>query len=352
MDACPQDAISIRDTLDAYNAVIDPQRCIDCGACTRVCQYHNPPVLSAPIAWYQGWASDAGIRSAGSSGGLAGALTESFLRTGGAVCSCVFESGRFVFRMARSQAEAATFAGSRYIKSEPSGIYRQVLQLLKENTPVLFIGLPCQCAGVRQFVGAAHSAGLYTVDLICHGSPSPKLLDAFLQQYGLDATMLQQPRFRHKGNFCFSDPGCRFSLSKTRDPYTLAFLNMLIYTENCYHCPYARIERVSDLTLGDSWGSKLPAQELKKGISLVSCQTQKGQQLLGQAALTLQPVELQTAIENNHQLQEPSPCPPGRKDFFLQLQKGRHFNALVRKNFPKQYLRQKVKGILYQLMRR
>lgn len=38
------------------------------------------------------------------------------------------------------------------------------------------------------------------------------------------------------------------------DKYTLAFLNSINYTENCYNCQYAKIERVSDLTIGDSWG--------------------------------------------------------------------------------------------------
>ena len=38
------------------------------------------------------------------------------------------------------------------------------------------------------------------------------------------------------------------------------------YTENCYSCRYASQSRVSDISLGDSWGSELSEEEKKKGI--------------------------------------------------------------------------------------
>ena len=60
--------------------------------------------------------------------------------------------------------------------------------------------------------------------------------------------------------------------------------------------------RVSDITLGDSWGSNLDIQEQRKGISLILNQTQKGKELLEQSELELMDVELNRAIEHNHQL--------------------------------------------------
>lgn len=38
---------------------------------------------------------------------------------------------------------------------------------------------------------------LYTVDLICHGSPSPKVLDMFLAQYDIDTPKLSDIQFRN-----------------------------------------------------------------------------------------------------------------------------------------------------------
>lgn len=37
--------------------------------------------------------------------------------------------------------------------------------------------------------------------------------------------------------------------------------------------------RAGDLTIGDSWGTEMTS-ELPKGVSLVLCQTKKGQELL------------------------------------------------------------------------
>lgn len=350
VDICPKGCISIADSLDAYNAVIDPQLCVDCGACTKVCQQNTPAVLHEPIGWYEGWAADPCVRSAGSSGGIAGALSLAFVNDGGAVCSCVFEEGEFCFRIARTSEEVAAFSGSKYIKSNPKGIYSQVKTLLKQDVPVLFIGLPCQCAAVKLFVGEKLQEGLHTADLICHGSPSPAILDAFLKKYGTTRQQLINPSFRKKSAYRFADNGRPYAPAGTRDRYLISFLNMLTFTENCHDCPYARRQRVSDLSLGDSWGSVLSQEEVQKGISLILCQTEKGRKLLDRADLVLQEADPEAAVASNHQLHHPSPRIAGREDFFRKLKDGAPFHKLVQKAFPKQCFRQQVKGLLFRLL--
>ena len=86
------------------------------------------------------------------------------------------------------------------------------------------------------------------------------------------------------------------------DFYTLSFLKGLTYTSNCYSCRFAQIKRVSDITLGDAWGSCLPDDQQRKGISMALCQTNKGKKLLHSADLVLYPFDISTAIESNHQL--------------------------------------------------
>ena len=56
----------------------------------------------------------------------------------------------------------------------------------------------------------------------------------------------------------------------------ISFLTALSDTENCYSCKDAQEKRPGDITLGDSWGTELPENEWKKGISLILCQTEKG----------------------------------------------------------------------------
>ena len=78
---------------------------------------------------------------------------------------------------------AQKFVGSKYVKSNPIGIYSKIEEHLKAKEKVLFIGLPCQVAGLKNYIKRLDKSfqdNLYTVDLICHGTPSPRLLEQFL----------------------------------------------------------------------------------------------------------------------------------------------------------------------------
>ena len=66
-----------------------------------------------------------------------------FIKSGGYVASCLFKNGDFVFEITNDLNEARCFAGSKYVKSNPTGIYKKINERLKTNK-VLFIGLPCQ----------------------------------------------------------------------------------------------------------------------------------------------------------------------------------------------------------------
>ena len=125
-----------------------------------------------------------------------------------------------------------------------------------------------------------------------------------------------------------------------------AFLYGLIYTENCYHCSYAGIERVSDITIGDSWGTEFDIYERKRGISLALCQTEKGLLLLKRCNLELYDVNIEKAVESNHQLREPFPMPTARNTFFYAVNKGVDFNDAVKKSIPKACFRLDMKNIL------
>ena len=345
VEVCPKSAITIKDELKHYNAIIG-NSCIDCGACQKVCQNNYPAECIEPQQWYQGWANDNNIRMNGSSGGFAMALAYGFVRNVGTVCSCAFVNGAFVFRFADTETELKKFAGSKYVKSNPQGIYKKVREKLKNGEKILFIGLPCQVSALRNCVGKNLSNGLYTIDLICHGTPSPKVLETFLQQHGYELNELKDVSFRSKGKFRVTGDYKSIAAQGTSDNYMISFLGSLTYTENCYNCQYAKLQRVSDLTLGDSWGSSLPNDEWKRGISLVLCQTDKGKELLEYADMHLEKVDLQNAIERNHQLNHPSVKPGKRNVFFEGLSKGKNFDYLVFQAFPKKCLKQMIKRIL------
>lgn len=346
INVCPKDAIEIKDTLDAYNAVIDTDKCINCDACHNVCPNNNSVEFKSPIKWYQGWTTDEELRKKCSSGGLATAISLAFVKNGGYVYSCVFENGEFTFKRAKTAKEVMAFTGSKYVKSNPSGVYKHIRDDLREGKRVLFIGLPCQVAAVKNYVGNKFQENLYTIDLICHGTPSPRLLEIFLSQYDKQLKSFSNISFRVKAKMQMHVDSKGIVTKGVSDKYTIAFLNGLTYTENCYTCSYAQKKRISDITLGDSWGSELPFEEKRNGISLVLIQTEKGLEILGKSDLVLETVDINKAIQNNHQLEHPSEKPKQRISFFRGIRGNKEFNSLVFHTYPKQCIRQNVKEML------
>lgn len=349
LSVCPKDAITIKDSVMQYNAVIDLDKCVGCDACHAVCQQNNPPVLSEPITWYQGWARDETIRSKGSSGGFAGAISKKFIENGGEVYSCVFESGDFIFRCASTVDELHRFAGSKYVKSNPESIYREIKSKLCDGNKILFIGLPCQVGALKNYVRNSNTDLLYTIDLICHGTPSPKLLEIFLNQYEYSLKSVKNIAFRNKERFQVCEGYKGIITNGVGDRYTMAFLHSLSYTENCYECKYARKRRVSDITLGDSWGSDIGGEEHAKGISLALCMTKKGDELVKNSNLHLEMVDLEKAIASNHQLQYASIKPKAYDSFCEGIKEGKNFNRLVTKSLPKVCFKQDIKRLLIKL---
>lgn len=121
---------------------------------------------------------------------------------------------------------------------------------------------------------------LYTIDLICHGSPSPQILSGFLHENNVDIQSISELKFRNKEGFGLQSGYKRISFDNESDLYTFAFLTSLDYTENCYSCRYATLDRVSDITLGDSWGSELEAEEQKKGNLINSLSNRKRKRII------------------------------------------------------------------------
>lgn len=342
VDICPNQAISVVDNMDHMNAVIDPHLCINCNACHTVCQYNNPPALKEPKKWLQGWGNER-TRSTSSSGGFGQEVMRAMLRSGGSVAACKFDSGEFKFELFDNESRISEFIGSKYVKSNPAGIYKAIKNRLKTGEKILFIGLPCQVSSLRNYV--KDDINLYTIDLICHGSPSVKLLQKAIKEYGYDLSKLKSISFRNSDKFAIETKPVRLVAKGVQDRYTLAFLMGICYTENCYTCRYAQVARVGDLTIGDSWGTEMKT-ELSKGVSLILCQTKKGQELLGMMNFCLFNVEMDKSINQNKQLQHPSSIPGGRTHFFEELQKGKKFNSAVMHAYPKACIKQNIKNLL------
>lgn len=347
LEMCKVGALSFNDNVEFSSVKIDEDKCVKCGACKRVCQVNQPLELMRPFYWKQGW-GDETTRNTSSSGGFASQIMKSFVSEKAYVCSCAFKDGEFRYLITNRMDELEQFKGSKYVKSNPEKIYGQIRELLKSGCRVLFIGLPCHVAALKAFLRGMYEDLLFSIDLICHGTPSETILKSFLDDCNFDIYRINKIAFREKNSFDIMVDAQYIVTKGTIDRYTLGFLRGLFYTENCYNCMYAQIDRISDLTLGDSWGTNLKDQE-KFGISLALCQTEKGKFLLENSNLSLFDVDLQNAIRENHQLGGPSKYPKEREVFFAALKKTKSVNKAVYKCYPKDCIKQKIKGYLIKM---
>ena len=345
--SCPKDAICLSTEFSGYSAVINTTKCVNCHRCEHVCQVHQRVDLLNPIKWYQGWSKDEHIRSTSASGGIATALVYDFIKNGGVVCCCVFKNGEFCFEIIEHVDFVTKIQGSKYVKSSLNSIYVDIKEILCARKKLLFIGLPCQVAAVKLYLGDQLQNNLYTIDLICHGTPIPSVLEAYLAQYGIQLDQLSSINFRSNNDFRLSSDEIKIGIPCVKDAYMISYLNGISYTENCYNCIYSRLLRNSDITLGDSWGSELSTEAQSKGISLILCQTQKGAELLIRADLVLKDVDIERAIVFNHQLSHPMMRPAKRAKFLASLTNNKKFNHIVFHCYPKQYFKQIVKSVIY-----
>ena len=114
-----------------------------------------------------------------SSGGIFILLCEYIISIGGIVCGALYDKN-FVVKhsFARTLDECKAFQDSKYV-SDIRGIYPKIKSILKSNIPVLFSGTPCQVAGLKLYLRKDYN-NLYTVDLVCHGVPSPLIFKDYL----------------------------------------------------------------------------------------------------------------------------------------------------------------------------
>lgn len=307
---CPRGAISFeKDKLGFSYPIIDKTLCVDCKRCEKTCPSLVKQKGNFPQEAIACHVMDESERLKSSSGGFATLLATKFVESGGVVYGCSFETPMCVKHIrCTTVGDLLKLRGSKYVQSSLNEIYVPLQQDLKKNTKVLFIGTPCQVAGVKSKFSKYDN--LFVVDLVCHGIPSLQLLHDTLPS-GLHLTDEYQFSFRNNISY-------RISVQKNNKPvyerplykdiFYKGFFNGLIFRTSCYRCFYAKPERISDLTIGDFWGLKSEKiTDTEKGVSLVLVNTKNGELLLGKLGdkLVSERRSLQEAFKKNAQLNHP-----------------------------------------------
>lgn len=309
VNICPTKSISLKeDRFGELHPFVDNSTCINCGLCKSSCPNNNKLKYEYPKLCYAAWIEDKSKRSKCASGGIGTILAEYVIRyKDGVVFGTKYDKDlNPIVSPINKLEEVEYFKGSKYVQSYiNNSTYKNVKQLLREGTFVLYIGTPCQIAGLKCYLKKEYD-NLITVDLICHGvSPMSYLREEtndICSRHNIDKQKVNNIRFRGNDKYPSSiwsrllglDRGNNFTYtlwgyeggqskrffcqSKIENYYLAGFLMGITLRENCYSCNYARPERISDITIGDfiGLGKKIPFNHHVKHVSSVTLNTEKG----------------------------------------------------------------------------
>lgn len=295
---CPQQCIEMCEDSEGFvYPQLDTSRCVNCHLCEKVCPIINNHKSQNPLHAYAVQHNDDTILHDSSSGGAFSLLAAEILKKNGVVYgACFNDNFESVFHNRITNIEELSLLrGSKYLQSDINGTFKRVEQDLYQNKLVLFSGLPCQIMALRTFLQKNFDM-LYTVDLICHGVPSPKIWRYYLHNIvyennkSLSTPSIESLSFREKSEgwrdyklwVRFEKGNGTYSTFFYNDAYMQLFLNDVILRPSCYKCKAKEGRSHSDITLGDFWQINCFDKNIddNRGLSLVLVNSKKGDSLI------------------------------------------------------------------------
>ncbi|MBQ9082390.1 MAG: Coenzyme F420 hydrogenase/dehydrogenase, beta subunit C-terminal domain [Clostridia bacterium] len=346
---CPKKCIDmIPDAEGFLRPVIREAECIHCGRCRKVCPLCTPQSKpdTQPVA-YAAINTDETTRMNSTSGGVFTLLCQWVLERGGVVFGAAYDVDfRVMHCRVDNLSDLHRLRGAKYAQSRIGETFAEAKQLLRSGRYVLFSGTPCQIGGLRSYLGREEER-LILVDLICHGAPSPKVWQHYIdhrcdrdasgqrpEQINLRSKVTGWPRYSIR--FEYPD-GTVYSAPNGQDPYLKGFIADLYLRPSCYACAFKGMARASDFTLGDYWGvwGQMPEYHDGKGTSLVLLHTGKAKTLWAELSSRMKYGEapVSAAIGGNPSAVTSAPYNERRAQFFCRYE-AEDFEALVEELCP------------------
>lgn len=290
-DACSMKAIVWEADCDGFSYPrVDTSKCVDCGLCNKVCpiensesiNHHNDGFTPIVLGAYH---KDENIRFTSTSGGAFWGLAEEWVNRGGYVAGAVFHDHFKVKHIVTNDIqELQRIKGSKYCQSDCRGMYREIAKLLRSGEKVMATGLPCQMAGLRQYLRKDFE-NLLVVDLICHSVPSPLLFEKYidyLEKKYKSPVIKYHPKNKELGGWHHFSFKAYFQNGKiyhqNSDLYTHVAFDSIMARYSCFECHYKNIPQPSDITIGDFWGIENvdASYDSPNGVSKIMANSKKG----------------------------------------------------------------------------
>ncbi|MDF2870888.1 MAG: 4Fe-4S ferredoxin [Anaerocolumna sp.] len=316
-DICPVSAITmVPDKEGFWYPEIDEDKCIHCNLCRKVCIYRKfekqEPVENYPVV-YASYHKTEDIHTESTSGGMFIPMYRYILSIGGKVVGVRYdENMRVIYDIAETEEGCRAFCGSKYVAPDSENVKPRVKKLLEAGTVVLFTGNPCQIAGLKTYLGKDYP-NLYTVDIICHGVPSPKVFEKYIN-YLEDRYHSKVIDFQFRNKIRgWSKPYILVKFESgevvlepaSSNNFNRAFLSNNIQRPCCYTCEFAGLKgSVGDITIGDYWGIENEHPEMmdQRGVSIIKLNNSKGSEFFEhfKEQLVLKESTYEKAYNANH----------------------------------------------------
>ena len=350
---CPVGCIKMQEDEEGFfYPIIEKENCIHCHKCEKICPIHNTDNINRKTETFVSYSKDEETRKQSSSGGIFSVIAEWILQQGGVVFGAAFDENFEVHHIAiEKKKDLVKLRGSKYVQSRLENVYPETKQYLEIKRKVLFTGTACQIAGLKKYLGKEYE-NLYTVDILCHGVPSPKIWRMYLEdkkkQYHASITKIE---FRNKENgwknylvnIQFSDMQ-RYCVHYYKDKFMRMFLDNIDLRPSCYACRFKDFPRASDMTIGDSWGIEnyMPDMDDDKGTSIILIHSSNGERIFREIRndLMVKEARLDEVLPATADSRRSVEMHPNRKKYLEGVQRGEDFEVLygyIQKNF-----RQKV----------
>ena len=296
-NVCPYNAIEMVENSEGFlYPQIDLKLCKNCGLCEKRCPVNNPDYKNNENPKCYAAAADDDLRKDSSSGAIFPVIAKYIIEQNGYVCGVAYNDDLLLEHIIVDNMEDLNkLKSSKYFQSNTGKCYTEIEKLLKDNKLVLFSGTPCQVAGLYAYLKKDYD-NLLTIDLVCHGVPSPMVYKKYLSEFPLDADeKILHTNFRDKvkgwSPYLITTTTTTTTISKPakNDTFMQAFLSDVCLRKSCHECKFAKIPRQADITLGDFWKINKYDRRLNdgKGTSLVLTNSIKGIKIINQLSQEL-----------------------------------------------------------------
>ena len=317
---CPHSCISMNEDAKGFlYPTVDMEKCVDCHLCENVCPYNNELNDHVPIVSLAAINPDEDSRQNSSSGGVFSLLAEDVIKQGGVVFGAKFNEKWEVNHGYTSSVDGIkAFRGSKYVQSTIGDCFIEVEDFLCQDLTVLFSGTPCQIASLRLFLKKEYD-NLLTIEVACHGVPSPKLWREYIKKRIKKGT-LNDVQFRDKSTG-WKDYSVRIGKSKKRhddDDYMICFLTNYALRPSCFNCPAKKGKSGADITLADFWGiqNMVPSMDDNKGTNLVIVNSEKGIMWIKKSGIDKVEVNYSKAVSFNSAIVQSTTQPKDYDNFW------------------------------------